>query len=359
MYSVAFFSDSDKGACHKYRVLHPVEALQKLGIRAEFRHNWEPECQNFDAFFFQRSTTREALSILYQLRKKSCPVVYDIDDDIFHIPEHNPVHGLYLNEPKIPWHQVQGLVLSSRVSVSCSCLKELYSHFNEIVTILPNCVREDDWKDVHPILVPSDAVRVFWGGSPTHKNDLEIIIPAVYELKRQYKDKIEFVIMGQEIDFGCQVTNIPAGDYNFFQRVMTSCDIGLAPMEDNFFNRGKSDLRLKELGCARLAAVASPVGEYDIPFVDKATKPMEWVSTIKNLIDNIDYRCAQAEKLHDWAYQFLMKDHIHKWDEMFKEMIGESPSRGVSQGFTVHSRQRSPIEVGGSRVRVGESTSSR
>jgi hypothetical protein len=337
-----------------------VEALQKIGVRAEFRKGWNPDCNNFDAYFFQRNTSKEAISILYQLVKKSKPVVYDIDDDIFHIPEHNPVYDLYLNAPQIPWHQVQGLRWASKVSVSCTFLKDFYEHINGDVTVLPNCIRKDDWVDVEPLLCQTDVVRLFWGGSPTHKDDLDLIRLAVVELKKLYADKIEFVIMGQpDMDFGCEVTHIPAGTYKFFQRVMVSCDIGLAPMTDSLFNRAKSDLRLKELGCAKLATVASPVGEYNIPFVDKAYSTKDWVLALRGLIENVDYRQSMANKLHEWSQKFLIDDHIYRWDRMFKELIDESPSRGSGQGFTVNSNQRPSLKVGGDRVRVGDGTNRR
>lgn len=354
---VAFFSESDKGACHQYRVEYPVEELKKLGIQAVFSTRWDNSVSNSDIYFFQRNSTKEAMQIIHNLAKEKRITIYDIDDDILHLPESNPVFNLYMNNPHIPWNQITGMRYANLISVSCTGLQYLYQSINPRIQIFPNCIRVAEWEHIEPLLRRNDKVRIFWGGSPTHKEDLSILNLVAPAIKRRFKDKVEFVIMGQEgIDLRCEFTRIPFGPYSFFQGVSKSCQIGLAPMAVTKFNLGKSDLRLKEIGASGQAIVASNVGEYSKPESGAllCTTPQSWVEALVSLIEDPEKLSAKSVQAKEWAFSWDIGKHIHIWVDTFEELIDER-NRGIaSKGIRVQSHQRPSNVPSRGKIRVGQ-----
>lgn len=357
--NVTFFSESDKGACFRYRVALPVRTLNAGGkVRAQFSMKWEPAVAKEDIYIFQRNHMKEALQLLHKLAVgEKRIVIYDMDDNIMHIPESNPVFNLYMHEATIPWNQIMAMRFSSAVAVSCAGLVSAYAPLNDNIHVLPNCICLEDCVDVEPILQKDGKIFIFWGGSPTHKEDLTLLRQAIPTIKRRHGDKVEFVIMGGDPEYTTTtppVMSIPFGSYSFFQQVMRSCDIGLAPMVDNVFNRGKSDLRIKELASMRLPVVASPVGEYLIPDLDVqyCTTSREWIDTISDLIDSPDRRVEASKIAWDWVQQWDIGNHIHCWTDLFEELTNVRKRRSSSKTVTVESRKPVELVPGGDRITV-------
>lgn len=356
MVTVDFFSESPKSACHKYRVEHPVAALNAQGeYHARYSDQWRADFQKDDVFYFQRNSTREAAKILYDLRHAGRPVVYDMDDDIFHIPETNPVFDLYMKMPHLPWHQVACMRFASVITVSCIGLVELYRVINPNVCILPNCIRVADWEDITPMLRPTEAVRIFWGGSNTHKDDLRVLQDVLPKVKQRFGDAVEIIIMGDENIFKCEVTEVPFGTYKFFQGVMLSCDIGLAPLHPSLFNLGKSDLRLKELSLAKLAPVASAVGEYNKPESGAllCADAKGWFDSIVALVENEGLRKETAGRAMKWVLSWDISKRVDLWTDLFGSLASEYKRRSVGKNPKVSVRKRPVQQARGDKVRVG------
>lgn len=357
MLDLIYFADSDKGACYKFRVAIPMKYLNRMpDISATYSEKWVEEFNHKGHLFtFQRNSTDGALKVIWALYQNKKLVVYDMDDDIFHIPENNPVFNLYMNDPGVPWRQAVGMRFSNVVTVSCDRLKSVYSVLNKDVVVLPNCVDLEDWVNIEPILRKSDAIRIFWGGSPTHKSDLAIIRDVLKQLKLKYP--IEIIIMGNDNEwFPCEVTKIPFGDYKFFQQVMKSCDIGLAPLASNTFNLGKSDLRLKELGMAELAIVASDEGEYhkEESGALLCKTPEEWYSAISILIENEGQRKLSAKHANEWTKSWDIRNYIHLWTSLYERILDEHGRGSSSKTIRIQDPKRFTGQAPGSGVRVGE-----
>lgn len=360
MIKVTFFSDSPSGACHLYRVDIPIKELNKTGkIFAQFSMKWLPGVADDDLFIFQRNSTRNAIRLMSALMNKNQAMVYDVDDDIFHIPPSNPVFNLYLNlddtfpDTSIMSRQVAGIRFSSAVSVTCGELKRIYRVINPRIWVLPNCIRREDWDGLTGNLKDEGKIRLFWGGSPTHQQDLKVIELALTMLNKKY-DNIEIIIMGDDTELSTKVSRIPFGSYKFFQRVMASCQIGLAPMADNQFNRCKSDLRIKELGAAGLPIVASAVGEYDKEESGAilCRTIQEWVEALSALIENEKLRKQKAEDSRAWAYSWDISNHIYKWVDMIEELVSDHTRRSDSEIVRVQDNKRPSYAVDSGTIRV-------
>jgi len=359
---VTFFSESDRGACHRYRVALPVQALnEQRGITARFSMQWNAGVANDDVYVFHRNHLKEAIQLLHRLTLEGRVAVYDIDDNVFHIPESNPVFNLYMNSPSIPWNQVISMRYASAISVSSSGLRQAYAPLNDKIRVIPNCISVSECVDVSPVF-DTGKILVFWGGSPTHKQDLEILKYVVPAVRKRHGDKVEFVIMGEpDAEFPVPVLHVPFGSYGFFQRVMRSCHIGLAPMADNAFNRGKSDLRIKELASMRLPVVASPVGDYNIPDLNMmhCAEPRDWVEAISELIDSRARRRELSDASWEWVQQWDISNHVHLWVELIEELTNVRKRRDPGEVVKVQGGKRAQPSVGSDRVTVVKPTNTR
>lgn len=361
--TVTFFSESPGSACHKYRVRHVVEALKgHPTIRARYSEKWDQAVRGSDILFFQRNSNHGAAKLMLALASEQRTMIYDMDDDIFQIPLSNPIFPLYYNaDPEHPdvsilARQVLGMRLSTAVTVSSDRLLEVYAGINPKVCLLPNCVKLSEWENVQPLLTPSaDTVRVFWGGSPTHEQDLKLMEAVFPELSRRFGSRIEIVIMGDDsVSFPCPTLNIPYGSYTFFQRVMLSCQIGIAPMEEDLFNRAKSDLRLKEMGCAGLAIVASSVGEYakagDFAVLCASTE--DWVEALSTLVRDTGQRDFARRASRVWVEGWDISNKIGLWVDLFEELYDHN-RRSTGKTVSVRSATYTPHILDGGKVRVG------
>jgi len=360
MIEVLHFADSNKGACYKYRVATPLQCMnQSDELHGRYSDRWEAQLLNaIDIFSFQRNSTKEAIQIIHSLFEHNKPIVYDIDDDILHIPETNPVYRLIAQSPGVLVNQLYGIRYATAITVTNQKLKDIYSVINPNVHILPNCVNVDEWKKVPKILKRNRTCKIFWGGSPTHNCDLEIVRPVLKRISEEFGKKVEFYFMGVDENIeDFPVTDVPFGKYTFFQSIMASCDIGIAPMADNLFNLGKSDLRLKELGMASLPIVASCVGEYSRrdsgALLCKTTE--DWYKALTTLINDKEQRTLRAKESNAWAKKWDIKNHIHLWTNLYEGMLDEYERGSVGQVITVQGSKRPPHKTSSSPVRVGGS----
>ena len=326
-FSVIFFEESVGGACQKYRVWIPCIVLASKGIRVRYSQKWEPwMLSEFDLFVFQRCSVREAIDLIYSIRMQGKPVLYDLDDDLIHIPPSNPVYNLYLKEPKLGWYQLQSMVEASALTVTTEQLSRVYSGINKTY-IIKNYIDIEDHLNIEPIRLRDDKVFLFWGGSNTHQECLAILQPVLSEVLAKHKEAV-LLMMGDEAELGLpkdKVIFMPWGKYRFFQSVIRGCDIGLAPLAPNTFNLGKSDLRIQELACAKLPMVASNYGEYGESAIKAggfvASASEDWIRILDQLITDPEERKRRGQWAWEWAQSMDIRSNIDKRIEVYEEVL--------------------------------------
>jgi hypothetical protein len=93
----------------------------------------------------------------------------------------------------------------------------------------------------------------------------------------------------------------------------------LAPLEDNAFNAGKSNLRLLEYGVLGWPVVCSDVYPYrtDNPPVTRVVWQVEaWVAAIDEHLQKPDWSAQQGSALRSWVDRhFWLEDHIAEWQQ--------------------------------------------
>jgi glycosyltransferase involved in cell wall biosynthesis len=125
------------------------------------------------------------------------------------------------------------------------------------VEVIPTVVDSDLWTPVDP--PPTGPVRLLWIGSPTTLRYLEAWSPAISRLGAR-RPGLELHIIGSRLE----VSGIRCVSHSWSaeteRAIARNCHIGLAPLADGDWERGKCGLKLLLYMALGLPAVASRAG---------------------------------------------------------------------------------------------------
>lgn len=179
------------------------------------------------------------------------------------------------------------------IIVSTPRLAEIYSELNPNVHVCPNSVDPDDWADTLPERDPN-VFTIMWMASASHRVDQRIIGGALEWASKQ--EGVEVWVVGSAIQH-LDLNRIPwMNSLEDYRRVMVELapDVGVCPLRDTPFSRGKSDLKALEYAMAGAMPVISKLDPYEPwqPLVGEACQEAqtveEWFETLRWCVENRD-----------------------------------------------------------------------
>ena len=234
-----------------------------------------------DAFFFGTFIERK-------IYKSSTPIIYDFDDAIW-LQDENPNQGLF-NKLKTPDKVPQLISLASTVIVGSQYLANYASTFNKNVTLIPSTVDLVTYQ-----LIPkeeTDTVCIGWTGSFSTLKHFEWIIPALEEIKSRFGDKVKFKLIGVP-NYYNEALTLQGTEWKSKSEVedLGELDIGIMPLPDNEWTRGKCAMKGIQYMALGIATVMSPVGVNSDIITDGkngllAATMDEWIEKLSLLIQD-------------------------------------------------------------------------
>jgi glycosyltransferase involved in cell wall biosynthesis len=287
-------------ADRKTRILQPVELIRALP----------------DTLVLQHSVDDAQLSLIEQY-KKALPqvhIVQRVDDLLGFVPEKHPNRRFQSREGHL--RMVEALKKSDSMIVTTEPLKNHYDKYIQNVKIIPNCLTQK-WLSIKLVKMNKTRLRVGWIGAGQHQGDLEIINDVVKRLS----DRVDWIFMGMHTE---QVKPYIKEFHSFvsikdypLKMASLNLDIAVAPLEDNWFNQCKSNLRLLEYGAMGWPVVCSdvfPYQSYEPPVIRCKNNVEEWVGAITDLIDNESKRVKLGLDLNIWVNnKFNLDGWSTKW----------------------------------------------
>ena len=282
-----------------------------------------------DVIVFQRVTHRYLVQAFELLRQNNVAVVVDMDDDLTCIHPANP--AFHMLHPSSPYadHSWQNTLLACEaatvVTVSTPALLDRYAKHGR-GRVLYNAVPKSMLDVPH-----TDSNVVGWAGSiHSHPTDLQVMGSAPAQLLQLgVKFKIAGPLDGVHRAFGIpssvQIDSTGVIDLEAWPLAVNSLGIGLAPLADSKFNAAKSWLKLLEYGALGIPAVASPRAEYvrlhrqGVGWL--ASKPAEWKSKIKMLVDSEAARIELGEKSRETVAKHTIEENAWRWWESWSEAL--------------------------------------
>jgi glycosyltransferase involved in cell wall biosynthesis len=236
------------------------------------------------------------------LRKNARTIIYDFDDAIMASPRkpdcrHSSHFRLFARTAR----------LADCIIAGNAYLAEQAKPFCSNVHILPTGLDTKKYDIPKPSL--DGKIRLVWIGSKSTLDYLRDLTPTLEQLGSQYPNIILRIICDSFFDLSkLQVEKCTwsleteAGD-------LAACDIGLCPLPDDNFTRGKCGFKILQYFAAGLPAVASLVGvNVDMVRPDKtgftAATHQKWIDNLKKLIENPDLRKSLGQTAKEFCRQY-------------------------------------------------------
>jgi glycosyltransferase involved in cell wall biosynthesis len=251
--------------------------------------------------------------------KIACPgvhVLQMVDDLLGFVPEKHPSRRFQTREGHT--RMVEALRKSDSMVVTTDTLKNHYEKYIKNVEIIPNCLSKQ-WFALTPTKTKRDRLRVGWIGAGQHQGDLEII----NEVVKILSDRVDWIFMGMQTKQAMPYIKefhsfVSIKDY---PKKMASLDldIAVAPLEDNLFNRCKSNLRLLEYGAMSWPVVCSDVHPYQTnnpPVIRCGSKIDDWITALNCLIGDDERRVRMGDQLRTWVVDnYKIENWQNEWCE--------------------------------------------
>jgi len=256
---------------------------------------------NFDAVFLHKKRLNPLDAFL--LHRYARKVIYDFDDAVM-FSDKNPDKP----SPKRLRGFRRTVELADLVIAGNKYLAELAKPFNNNVEILPTGLNigEYDLKISRPV---DGKIRLVWIGSQATLPYLRQIRPALEDIGKRFGNTILRIICDGFFDLQNMEVEQRVWSQQTQARDLVECDIGLAPLPDNPFTRGKCGFKVLQYAAAHLPTVVSPVG-VNAELIQNgqngfwASGLTDWVEKISLLVDNRPLREQLGTKGNTSIAQF-------------------------------------------------------
>ena len=323
------------GGVSYYRLTAPQKAVNSLGHEWDYfgnkqDNNFNNSLKGYDLVISKHiDNPHSAKNLKVACQKNKIPLVFDLDDDLFSVRTDNPAYdaGYKQGEMKRAY-MATNLSFADAFFVSTEPLKDSYHNtYKDIFDIdiptfvLPNYIDPDLWQFDSKVNCHNPVIG--YHGSVTHDSDLKIVLPVIDKLMDKHK-KLRMELVGsvrkesiEKLFDGIKnkkrfriIKGTPAYD-SFPQFIMSmKWDIGIAPLIDDAFNRGKSHIKYMEYSMKKIPTVASDVYPYtnNAPGALLCSTTDDWYETLDRLLKNPTERTTVGER----AYQQVMFDYNYK-----------------------------------------------
>jgi glycosyltransferase involved in cell wall biosynthesis len=207
-------------------------------------------------------------------------LIVDYDDAAYFKYRHIPV--LRNRIPEL-------MASAEAVVVGNRHLRDFASQHNRNVHVIPTVVDLARYKVKQNYSAPQ-GVKLVWIGTPVTAGFLKQLAPVLVALKTKYRNlQLHLIGADQSLREVLPCAEVLPWTEASEARLLAECDIGIMPLPDTEFTRGKCGLKLIQCMAAGLPVVASPVGanrdiigEGHDGFL--ADAPDEWFQALERLI---------------------------------------------------------------------------
>ena len=335
-------------------------------------------------------------ALLDKLKNLGIVTIMDLDD-YWSPGVHHPAYYIIKNNG-LDKMILDNIKCAENITTTTPIFAEEISKYNKNVYVLPNAVDPTE-KQFTPNPEPSERIRIGWLGGSSHLKDLEILNGVVSKLRSDNLiDKIQFVLCGfdirgthTEIDPVTKQTKtrpiqpwetvwfkyekIFTDDYKIispeykefllkydqseypnvqnepYRRVWTKpistyasnynlFDISLAPLEENIFNKVKSQLKVIEAGFHHKAIIAQDYGPYKLDLknavqygggfdetangilIDSRKNHKDWYTSLKKLIQNPELITTLQNNLYETVKDTYSMDKVtENRRELYRKLL--------------------------------------
>jgi hypothetical protein len=323
--------------CALWRMYYPHQNLAGSGFYCFANRPNFDVIAGSDIVVVQRCCTKTQFDFIGTCRALGAKIVYDLDDDVWDLPESNPAHGplTAMRNGFISCIQITDLVTTSTKTLKKIVRSRVKRMTNRATGKEIPIVVAENWLDQRLYASPRKKAKfiVGWSGSSSHVEDLMLVSDALQSVATENPDA--------EIEFrGCEPAAELKKMHNFFHRPWCAVaefsarmpvwgwSIALAPLTDHPFNASKSGIKMYEAAYNRIPCLASWVKPYD-DFVSHDPElrwllcagPSAWKPKLRELLNDADRRNDLGERMYNVLTEHYTFNRPHPgWAEAFERV---------------------------------------
>ncbi len=314
-----------EGASNRYRIDQYLPYLKDCGIKYSVRSFWSSSAFKIlykkghyfkKLYFFVLSTLSRVCDILHSIQydiifihreaypiggaffenilkifKK--PIIFDFDDSIF-LPSTCKANK-FIDRFKNPNKIAQIIKLSKYVLAGNSYLEGFALEFNRCVSVIPTPIDIEKYSIANKVKKINSNIVIGWIGSITTIDFIDELRGVFIELSKKYGN-IVFKIVGGNFSIN-GLSNVISKSWLLDEELddLSSFDIGIMPMPDNLWTRGKCGFKAILYMSMAVPCVCSPVGINKEIITDGVNGFLpdteeEWVRKLSLLINSHELR---------------------------------------------------------------------
>jgi hypothetical protein len=206
-------------------------------------------------------------ALIRHCRRQDIALLYDLDDDLRHVPRDHPDAEWLRPQAPVVSRLVRG---ADAVWVSTPALAATLARLRDDVSVVENGLDERLWTRTAP-RPHRGPVRVLFMGTATHDADLAIVETALARVKAAFGEHVSMDLLGvsgrrdlptwvNRVSMPVHATSSYPGFVDWITR--QHWDIGIAPLADTPFNRCKSAIKALDYAALGLPVLASDRAVY-------------------------------------------------------------------------------------------------
>ncbi len=232
------------------------------------------------------------------LARAPAKLVYDFDDAIW-IRDTSPVNRRF-DWLKRPQKTARIIAASDMVFAGNAYLAQYARQFNRDVRVVPTTLDTTEY-DARPVAKNDGRVCIGWTGSVTTLKHFELALPALRAIRERFGDRVYFKVIG---DGGYRNDELGIRGHAWRAETavedLSELDIGLMPLPDDDWARGKCGFKGLQYMALRIPAIMSPVGVNKEIVADGengylAASESDWFARIAELVESPARRHALGE----------------------------------------------------------------
>jgi glycosyltransferase involved in cell wall biosynthesis len=213
---------------------------------------------------------------------------------------------------------------ASRVIAGNDVLAEWAADHNRDVVVIPSCVDPSSYR-VKSGYELSDPPRLGWVGSAGNEAYLLLIEPALWEVHRRTGARLTLLGTAEprlgELE---RIIDRVAWSEDRQHSSLAEIDVGLAPIPDKPYERGKCGYKLLQYAAAATPAIGSPIGvnarileRFSLP---APTNVGEWSDALSDLLA---LSSGARERLGRKSREMVMREYSYDaWLERWQTAVG-------------------------------------
>jgi glycosyltransferase involved in cell wall biosynthesis len=303
-----------------------------------------------------RDVTADAIRVAQEARERFVvPVIFSWDDDFFTMPSSLGELSDYYHAPTTIAALKEMLTKADLVKASTARLAARSREYSRNVVQVPYGFDFSQLAGVTPRHRDESTVMIGFFGSFSHVRALDIVLSALKRVS-VVAPHVHFQFFGPQSNELTALQNVRFIPYNHSSTeslrdlAALGWDIGLAPLEDNEFNRAKLPTKYRDYGACHIAGVYSKLDPFEAVVIEGQTGLLvdnteeAWFEAIMSLVTDATKRRNMAAAAHAHVRAELSLDQaVEAWRGLLGGFFADD-SDGDSKAAVTYKRKLQALE---------------